>query len=338
MYFTSISACTFIFFIIFFLMIRRPPRSTLFPYTTLFRSAPWAPQGSKHSSTRRATSGRSARCRASPPGAAGSPKRRCGGSWAAARAASCATHSCSWRRPLAGIPCLGRSTRCSPPSDPPKVKPSTVGTKGMPTLAQSARLHNQRSTTTGTTTAKHCAATNAWLLVAGDQICRIECVSTVALTGVGDNACQDVSPAGHVAMPRLSRSGGGGAERGGRSAPDHMAATSSVHGTTDVEVPHAGIRLKSTLLEEPDGRDVVGAHLNFRYVDPLRKGAQSRNRGGDHRSSQSAAPPGRDRANLERPTLVTREEPYWPAVRVAGQQGTRRDELHVVGPLQPVFT
>src|SRR3712207_9230206 len=26
------------FFIVFFLMIRRPPRSTLFPYTTLFRS------------------------------------------------------------------------------------------------------------------------------------------------------------------------------------------------------------------------------------------------------------------------------------------------------------
>src|SRR5258708_15416755 len=25
----------------FFLMIRRPPRSTLFPYTTLFRSSPW---------------------------------------------------------------------------------------------------------------------------------------------------------------------------------------------------------------------------------------------------------------------------------------------------------
>src|SRR5215216_7416254 len=34
-------------FLFFFLMIRRPPRSTLFPYTTLFRSArraarPWA--------------------------------------------------------------------------------------------------------------------------------------------------------------------------------------------------------------------------------------------------------------------------------------------------------
>src|SRR6266496_5185813 len=27
----------------FFLMIRRPPRSTLFPYTTLFRSRPRAP-------------------------------------------------------------------------------------------------------------------------------------------------------------------------------------------------------------------------------------------------------------------------------------------------------
>src|SRR6266545_2894990 len=29
----------FCFFCFFFLMIRRPPRSTLFPYTTLFRSA-----------------------------------------------------------------------------------------------------------------------------------------------------------------------------------------------------------------------------------------------------------------------------------------------------------
>src|SRR5436305_8840518 len=31
------SVCYFVFF---FLMIRRPPRSTLFPYTTLFRSCP----------------------------------------------------------------------------------------------------------------------------------------------------------------------------------------------------------------------------------------------------------------------------------------------------------
>src|SRR3712207_7043514 len=30
---------------LFFLMIRRPPRSTLFPYTTLFRSVSRPPQG-----------------------------------------------------------------------------------------------------------------------------------------------------------------------------------------------------------------------------------------------------------------------------------------------------
>src|SRR5260370_24761599 len=30
-------------FFFFFLMIRRPPRSTLFPYTTLFRSSPLCP-------------------------------------------------------------------------------------------------------------------------------------------------------------------------------------------------------------------------------------------------------------------------------------------------------
>src|SRR5437899_10061094 len=30
-----------LFFRFFFLMIRRPPRSTLFPYTTLFRSQAW---------------------------------------------------------------------------------------------------------------------------------------------------------------------------------------------------------------------------------------------------------------------------------------------------------
>src|SRR3712207_8255566 len=28
-------------------MIRRPPRSTLFPYTTLFRSPVWSPDGSR---------------------------------------------------------------------------------------------------------------------------------------------------------------------------------------------------------------------------------------------------------------------------------------------------
>src|SRR3712207_7155033 len=54
----------------FFLMIRRPPRSTLFPYTTLFRSLPgrraalrrsWAGAG-----RRRGRGGRGRRRRASP--------------------------------------------------------------------------------------------------------------------------------------------------------------------------------------------------------------------------------------------------------------------------------
>src|SRR2546426_8840940 len=36
--FFSFYSCLYIFFFFFFLMIRLPPRSTLFPYTTLFRS------------------------------------------------------------------------------------------------------------------------------------------------------------------------------------------------------------------------------------------------------------------------------------------------------------
>src|SRR5438477_12930141 len=49
--FAIVCASLFLFF--FFLMIRRPPRSTLFPYTTLFRSAPpHRPPGSR---TRRGT-------------------------------------------------------------------------------------------------------------------------------------------------------------------------------------------------------------------------------------------------------------------------------------------
>src|SRR5436190_18738539 len=37
-YSSDCAACYYIY-VFFFLMIRRPPRSTLFPYTTLFRSA-----------------------------------------------------------------------------------------------------------------------------------------------------------------------------------------------------------------------------------------------------------------------------------------------------------
>src|SRR5205085_11357420 len=44
-YYFSLFSCLFLFFLFFFLMIRRPPRSTLFPYTTLFRSVPLGVEG-----------------------------------------------------------------------------------------------------------------------------------------------------------------------------------------------------------------------------------------------------------------------------------------------------
>src|SRR6476620_12111998 len=53
---------TMLHLVFFFLMIRRPPRSTLFPYTTLFRSAPPpAPARRSTARTRRRMPG--SRCR-----------------------------------------------------------------------------------------------------------------------------------------------------------------------------------------------------------------------------------------------------------------------------------
>src|SRR5256885_7280459 len=45
----------------FFLMIRRPPRSTLFPYTTLFRSLVLKQQARLHQPRRRSISSRTSR-------------------------------------------------------------------------------------------------------------------------------------------------------------------------------------------------------------------------------------------------------------------------------------
>src|SRR2546429_5509982 len=54
------------FFLFFFLMIRRPPRSTLFPYTTLFRSTSTRGCSSaRASSPTSSAAGRSRRCRRS---------------------------------------------------------------------------------------------------------------------------------------------------------------------------------------------------------------------------------------------------------------------------------
>src|SRR2546430_7688553 len=44
-----------VYYIFFFLMIRRPPRSTLFPYTTLFRSTPSSPTSSDPRRARRSS-------------------------------------------------------------------------------------------------------------------------------------------------------------------------------------------------------------------------------------------------------------------------------------------
>src|SRR5256885_11535275 len=64
----SFIACYAVLFILFFffLMIRRPPRSTLFPYTTLFRSNWHSAWGTRHPASGRgscfptlATQGRS---------------------------------------------------------------------------------------------------------------------------------------------------------------------------------------------------------------------------------------------------------------------------------------
>src|SRR3712207_7331010 len=51
---------TLVYLLFFFLMIRRPPRSTLFPYTTLFRSACRASRG-RRESPRRSSGGRGQR-------------------------------------------------------------------------------------------------------------------------------------------------------------------------------------------------------------------------------------------------------------------------------------
>src|SRR2546430_9871019 len=48
-------------YLLFFLMIRRPPRSTLFPYTTLFRSSPGPCGPAPRPPRRRPSSGRRSR-------------------------------------------------------------------------------------------------------------------------------------------------------------------------------------------------------------------------------------------------------------------------------------
>src|SRR6266542_1267383 len=95
----SLSLILFTFFF-FFLMIRRPPRSTLFPYTTLFRSL-----------------ARGAACRAARPPAGGCARGRPGRS---AR---------SGRRGWAGDASLRRPPRQGPrraPPPPARARPAAL--------------------------------------------------------------------------------------------------------------------------------------------------------------------------------------------------------------------
>src|SRR2546422_3471750 len=55
----------YFYFFFFFLMIRRPPRSTLFPYTTLFRSSPSVRITAPRGVPRVPGEGHSTRCAAS---------------------------------------------------------------------------------------------------------------------------------------------------------------------------------------------------------------------------------------------------------------------------------
>src|SRR5438445_6093260 len=59
-------------------MLRRPPRSTLFPYTTLFRScsAPWKGSRSSRRKGRRESRSRSSATRSSPTPRSSSPSSR----------------------------------------------------------------------------------------------------------------------------------------------------------------------------------------------------------------------------------------------------------------------
>src|ERR1039457_6828458 len=57
LWFCAVRLCRAACFIFFFLMIRRPPRSTLFPYTTLFRS-PWSEGRKEPDGAREGTEGK----------------------------------------------------------------------------------------------------------------------------------------------------------------------------------------------------------------------------------------------------------------------------------------
>src|SRR5256885_7931314 len=75
-------SCSSLVLVFFFLMIRRPPRSTLFPYTTLFRSSSSASRSPSSASTRNSSTS----------------KPRCPPNWSASSQAVAGDSSPSWQR------------------------------------------------------------------------------------------------------------------------------------------------------------------------------------------------------------------------------------------------
>src|SRR5467141_5002782 len=105
---------------LFFLMIRRPPRSTLFPYTTLFRSRPAVLEAAGR--CRRAT-GRGSPASA-PSNRASVPRRSSHRPPAPPCCASLVAtllSDCRVRQPPPSAP---RHTEAEPPSPPPRAAPS----------------------------------------------------------------------------------------------------------------------------------------------------------------------------------------------------------------------
>src|SRR6266508_1588905 len=113
--------CATLLFLFFFVMIRQPPRSTLFPYTTLFRAPPAGPRGPRCTTARRTSAGprtaarrRRRRTGSGPAGAARRPRPPAG----PGTARSCRGGPARRHRTPAGATGTCRAARGRRTSDP----------------------------------------------------------------------------------------------------------------------------------------------------------------------------------------------------------------------------
>src|SRR3989440_12042312 len=97
--------CLRCFFVFFFLMIRRPPRSTLFPYTTLFRSVAGARVGQPFADGRAVGPGSAT----TSPNSADAHRERSFGAYGRCRGTLCSLRRDTYHP----APCLSRGQLCS---------------------------------------------------------------------------------------------------------------------------------------------------------------------------------------------------------------------------------